>query len=139
MIIGHDRLIVAVDPDPKEAVSTEAGAMNYMNDEIGFAGKSGDDSKSNRGYLNAISNPNKQIRTESDGLRCCAIVSYGPTQDGYRLPAELAFFSSHETHHPISDRARINERSLGAQQSCATLSATVRVAIKTLRAINWKH
>jgi uncharacterized protein (AIM24 family) len=69
VIIGHDRLIVAVDPDPKEAVSTEAGAMNYMNDKIDFAGKSGDGSKSNSGCLNAISNPNKQIRTAALSFR----------------------------------------------------------------------
>ena len=44
-LIGDDMQIVEVELDPGETVIAEAGAMNYMEDQISFEAKMGDGPK----------------------------------------------------------------------------------------------
>jgi Mitochondrial biogenesis AIM24 len=50
-IIGNDMQVVEVELDPSESVVAEAGAMNYMDDDITFEAKMGDSSRAGEGML----------------------------------------------------------------------------------------
>ena len=62
-IFGDDMQIVEVELDPDETVIAEAGAMNYMEDGIGFETKMGDGSKVNTGILDTIFDIGKRVLT----------------------------------------------------------------------------
>ncbi len=62
-IFGDDMQIVEVELDPSEVVIAEAGAMNYMEDGIGFETKMGDGSKPSGGVLDSILNVGKRVIT----------------------------------------------------------------------------
>ncbi len=62
-IFGDDMQIVEVELDPAEVVIAEAGAMNYMEDGIGFETKMGDGSKPAGGMLDSILNVGKRVLT----------------------------------------------------------------------------
>ncbi len=62
-IFGDDMQIVEVELDPGETVIAEAGAMNYMEDGIGFETKMGDGSNPDGGVLDAIFNVGKRVLT----------------------------------------------------------------------------
>lgn len=62
-IFGDDMQIVEVELDPTEVVIAEAGAMNYMEDGIGFETKMGDGSKPAGGMLDSILNVGKRVLT----------------------------------------------------------------------------
>jgi len=62
-IFGDDMQIVEVELDPSETVIAEAGAMNYMEDDITFETKMGDGSNPNAGILDALFNVGKRVLT----------------------------------------------------------------------------
>lgn len=62
-IFGDDMQIVEVELDPQEVVIAEAGAMNYMEEDIGFDTKMGDGSAPTRGFLDAVVNVGKRVLT----------------------------------------------------------------------------
>jgi len=62
-IIGDDMQIVEVELDPRETVIAEAGAMNYMEDGIGFEAKMGDGSVANEGIMSKLINAGKRALT----------------------------------------------------------------------------
>ena len=53
-IFGNDMQIVEVELDPGEAVIAEAGAMNYMEDDIEFTAKMGDGSDPQQGFMKSM-------------------------------------------------------------------------------------
>ncbi len=53
-IIGDDMQIVEVELDPGEKVIAEAGAMNYMEDEISFEARMGDGSQPGQGVMGKL-------------------------------------------------------------------------------------
>jgi uncharacterized protein (TIGR00266 family) len=53
-IMGDDMQIVEVELDPGEKVIAEAGAMNYMEDDIGFEARMGDGSKPDQGLMGKL-------------------------------------------------------------------------------------
>ena len=53
-LIGDDMQIVEVELDPGETVIAEAGAMNYMEDQIHYEAKMGDGSKPNQGVFGKL-------------------------------------------------------------------------------------
>jgi uncharacterized protein (TIGR00266 family) len=53
-IIGNDMQIVEVELDPNETVIAEAGAMNYMHDDIEFETKMGDGSNPTEGIMGKL-------------------------------------------------------------------------------------
>ena len=62
-IFGDDMQIVEVELDPDEVVIAEAGAMNYMEDGIGFETKMGDGSKPTGGIMDSLLNVGKRVLT----------------------------------------------------------------------------
>ena len=62
-IFGDDMQIVEVELDPQEVVIAEAGAMNYMEDNITFETKMGDGSNPGGGVLDAIFDIGKRVLT----------------------------------------------------------------------------
>jgi uncharacterized protein (TIGR00266 family) len=53
-ILGDDMQIVEVELDPGETVIAEAGAMNYMQDDIEFTAKMGDGSEPKQGMMGKL-------------------------------------------------------------------------------------
>ncbi len=62
-IIGESMQMVEVELDPGEKVIAEAGAMNYMEDEILFESKMGDGSEVSSGFMNKIMGAGKRMLT----------------------------------------------------------------------------
>jgi uncharacterized protein (TIGR00266 family) len=62
-VLGDDMQIVEVELDPGETVVAEAGAMNYMEDGIGFEAKMGDGSNADEGLMGKLLNVGKRVLT----------------------------------------------------------------------------
>ncbi|GAU08009.1 TIGR00266 family protein [Desulfoplanes formicivorans] len=62
-IIGHDMQIVEVELDPGETVIAEAGAMNWMDEDIAFEARMGDGSEAEGGLLGKILGAGKRAIT----------------------------------------------------------------------------
>ncbi len=62
-ILGDDIQIVEVELDPGETVIAEAGAMNYMEEGIGFEAKMGDGSEANEGFFGKLMGAGKRALT----------------------------------------------------------------------------
>lgn len=62
-IFGDDMQIVEVELDPAEVVIAEAGAMNYMDDGIGFETRMGDGSRPSGGIMDSLLNVGKRVLT----------------------------------------------------------------------------
>ena len=62
-IIGHDLQIVEIELDPRETVVAEAGAMNYMDQDITFEAKMGDGSNPSEGLMGKLLSVGKRVLT----------------------------------------------------------------------------
>lgn len=62
-IIGHDMQLVEVELDPGETVIAEAGAMNYMEEGIGFEAKMGDGADPEEGLMGKLFSAGKRMFT----------------------------------------------------------------------------
>lgn len=62
-IIGDDLQAVEVELDPNETVIAEAGAMNWMDDEISFEAKMGDGSNPSEGLMGKLLGAGKRALT----------------------------------------------------------------------------
>lgn len=62
-IIGDDIQIVEVELDPGETVIAEAGAMNYMEEGIGFEAKMGDGSQPDSGFFGKLVSAGQRVLT----------------------------------------------------------------------------
>ncbi|WP_026375155.1 TIGR00266 family protein [Aestuariibacter salexigens] len=60
-IIGHSMQMVEVELDPGETVIAEAGAMNYMQDDISFEAKMGDGSDVNASFMSKVFSAGKRM------------------------------------------------------------------------------
>lgn len=62
-IIGNSMQMVEVELDPQETVIAEAGAMNYMEENITFQAKMGDGSEVNQGFMSKLFSAGKRVIT----------------------------------------------------------------------------
>lgn len=62
-IFGDDMQIVEVELDPNETVIGEAGAMNYLEEDISFESKMGDGSKPDEGLMGKLLGAGKRALT----------------------------------------------------------------------------
>ena len=62
-IFGDDMQIVEVELDPGEKVIAEAGAMNYLEEDIGFESRMGDGAQPSGGIMNSLLNVGKRVLT----------------------------------------------------------------------------
>lgn len=60
-IIGHDMQMVEVDLDPGETVIAEAGAMNYMEEDIRYEAKMGDGADADQGVMGKLFSAGKRM------------------------------------------------------------------------------
>ncbi len=62
-IIGDDMQMVQVELDPSETVIAEAGAMNYMEEDIQFEARMGDGSQADQGLMGKLFSVGKRVLT----------------------------------------------------------------------------
>lgn len=62
-LIGNDMQMVEVELDPGETVIAEAGAMNYMEQDITYEAKMGDGSKPDSGFMSKVLGAGKRMIT----------------------------------------------------------------------------
>ncbi|MBL4884938.1 MAG: TIGR00266 family protein [Planctomycetaceae bacterium] len=62
-IFGDDMQIVEIELDPGETVVAEAGAMNYMEEDIEFEAKMGDGSQVNQGFFSKMVSVGTRVLT----------------------------------------------------------------------------
>lgn len=62
-IIGNSMQMVEIELDPGETVIAEAGAMNYMEQDIRFDTKMGDGSEPNQGFMGKLLGAGKRMLT----------------------------------------------------------------------------
>ena len=62
-IVGDDMQMVLVELDPQETVIAEAGAMNFMEDEIMFETRMGDGSQGDQGLMGKLFSAGKRALT----------------------------------------------------------------------------
>ncbi|MGL5361126.1 MAG: TIGR00266 family protein [Shewanella sp.] len=62
-IIGHSMQLVEVELDPLETVIAEAGAMNYLEQDISFEAKMGDGSEPESGFFGKLMGAGKRVLT----------------------------------------------------------------------------
>ena len=62
-LIGDDMQIVEIELDPGESVIAEAGAMNYVEDDIEFEARMGDGSEPDRGLIGRLISAGKRKLT----------------------------------------------------------------------------
>ncbi|MFA7520609.1 AIM24 family protein, partial [Shewanella sp.] len=62
-IIGHSMQLVEVELDPNETVVAEAGAMNYLEQDISFEAKMGDGSEPESGFFGKLVGAGKRALT----------------------------------------------------------------------------
>ncbi len=97
-IIGDDMQMVEVELDPGETVIAEAGAMNYMEEDISFQAMMGDGSKPEEGFMGKLFSAGKRVLTgeslfmthftnDGGGKRRVAFASPYP---GKIVPLEMA-------------------------------------------------
>lgn len=60
-IIGNDMQMVEIELDPNETVIAEAGAMNYMEENIEFEAKMGDGSDPDQGFMGKLFSAGKRM------------------------------------------------------------------------------
>lgn len=97
-IIGDDIQIVEIELDPGETVIAEAGAMNYMDDNISFEAKMGDGSDTNSGIFGKLMSAGKRVLTgesifmthftnNGHGKKCVAFAAPYP---GKIIPVDMS-------------------------------------------------
>ena len=62
-ILGNSMQMVEVELDPGEAVIAEAGAMNYMEDDITFEARMGDGADVDQGFMSKLFSAGKRLIT----------------------------------------------------------------------------
>jgi uncharacterized protein (TIGR00266 family) len=62
-VLGSEMQIVEIELDPGETVVAEAGAMNYLEDDIEFEAKMGDGSETNQGVMGKLLGAGKRVLT----------------------------------------------------------------------------
>jgi uncharacterized protein (TIGR00266 family) len=86
-IIGDDIQIVEIELDPGETVVAEAGAMNYMDNEISFEAKMGDGSRADEGIFGKLMNAGKRVLTgESIFMTHFTNTGYGKKSVAFAAP-----------------------------------------------------
>lgn len=97
-IIGDDIQIVEIELDSGETVIAEAGAMNYMDDNISFEAKMGDGSDTNSGIFGKLMSAGKRVLTgesifmthftnNGHGKKCVAFAAPYP---GKIIPVDMS-------------------------------------------------
>ncbi|MDH5671266.1 MAG: TIGR00266 family protein [Myxococcales bacterium] len=122
-IIGDDMQLVEVELDPGETVIAEAGAMNYMEEDIDFESKMGDGSEPEQGFFGRLFSAGKRAFT-GESIFMTHFTNRG---QGKR---RVAFAAPYPGHIVALDMAAIGERVLCQKDAflCAALGTKVSIA-----------
>ena len=101
-IIGDDMQMVAIELDPRETVIAEAGAMNFLEEDISFEARMGDGSAGSDGLFNKLMGAGKRVITgeslfmthfTNTGSRR-RVVAFSAPYPGQIIPVDLAAVNS---------------------------------------------
>ena len=123
-IIGHDMQIVEVELDPGETVVAEAGAMNWMEDNITFEAKMGDGSEAEGGFFGKLLGAGKRALTGESIF----LTHFTNTGSGKKHVAFAAPYPGHVL--PIDLSATPGEELLCQKDAflCAALGTKIGIA-----------
>lgn len=122
-IFGDDMQTVEVELDPYETVIAEAGAMNWMEDQINFEAKMGDGSEPDKGIFGKLFDGAKRALTgESIFITHFTNIGQGKKRVAFAAPYPGKIV-------PV-DMARIGERIICQKDAflCAALGTKVSIA-----------
>ena len=122
-IFGDDMQTVEVELDPYETVIAEAGAMNWMEDQINFEAKMGDGSEPDKGILGKLFDGAKRALTgESIFITHFTNIGHGKKRVAFAAPYPGKIV-------PVN-MARIGERIICQKDAflCAALGTKVSIA-----------
>ena len=122
-IIGDDMQMVEVELDPQETVIAEAGAMNYMEQDITFEAKMGDGSGDAGGFLGSLVGAGKRVLSGE------SIFMTHFTNSGF-TKRRVAFAAPYPGQIVPIDLAQIGGRILCQKDAflCAALGTRVSIA-----------
>lgn len=78
-LVGDDMQMVLVELDPAETVIAEAGAMNYMEEDIHFEARMGDGSQADQGIMGKLFGAGKRVLT-GESLFMTHFTNQGPAK-----------------------------------------------------------
>ncbi len=122
-IFGDDMQTVEVELDPFETVIAEAGAMNWMEDQINFEAKMGDGSEPEKGIFGKLFDGAKRVLTgESIFMTHFTNIGHGKRKVAFAAPYPGKII-------PV-DMARVGERLICQKDAflCAALGTKVSIA-----------
>jgi uncharacterized protein (TIGR00266 family) len=122
-IIGNDLQMVEVELDPRETVIAEAGAMNYLEDDIVFEAKMGDGSEAGDGFFGKLVNVGKRVVT-GESLFMTHFTNAGPVK------RRAGFGAPYPGHVIDLDLAEHGERVYCQKDAflCAALGTSIGIA-----------
>ncbi len=123
-IIGDDMQLVEIELDPGETVVAEAGAMNYMEDDISFEAKMGDGSEPDKGFFARLLDAGKRIVTGE------SVFLTHFTHTGGQGKRRVAFSAPYPGSIVPIDMSQVNEELLCQRDAflCAALGTKISVA-----------
>ena len=124
-ILGSDMQIVEIELDPGETVIAEAGAMNYMEDDITFESRMGDGSEANEGVMGKLLGAGKRILT-GESIFMTHFTNHGATK------RRVSFASPYPGKILALDMAKIGN-GLTCQKDaflCAALGTKIGIAFQ---------
>lgn len=122
-ILGNSMQMVEVELDPGEAVIAEAGAMNYMEDDITFEARMGDGSNVDQGFMSKLFSAGKRLIT-GESLFMTHFTNHG---NGKR---RLTFASPYPGTIVPLDMAKLGQEIICQKDSflCAAMGTKVDIA-----------
>lgn len=122
-IFGDDMQTVEIELDPGEVVIAEAGAMNWMEDGIGFEAKMGDGSQPDKGFMGKLFDAGKRAITGES-----LFMTHFTNQD--RGKKRVAFSAPYPGKIIPVDMARIGGELICQKDAflCAALGTEVSIA-----------
>lgn len=124
-ILGSDMQIIEIELDPGETVIAEAGAMNYMEDDIVFESRMGDGSEPNQGMMGKLLGAGKRMLT-GESIFITHFTNHGTTK------RRVAFASPYPGKILALDMAKIGN-GLTCQKDaflCAALGTKIGIAFQ---------
>ena len=122
-IIGHDLQMVEVELDPSESVIAEAGAMNYMEEDIDFEARMGDGSDATEGLFGKLMGVGKRVIT-GESIFMTHFTNHGAAK------RRVAFAAPYPGHIAALNMAEHGERIYCQKDAflCAALGTQVGIA-----------
>ena len=122
-IFGNDMQVVEVELDPSETIIAEAGAMNWMEEDIVFEAKMGDGSSRDEGFMGKLFSVGKRV-ISGESL----FMTHFTNEGGHKR--RVAFAAPYPGHIIPIDLAQIGEELICQKDAflCAALGTELSIA-----------